>query len=119
MSNYVGSAKRGWFKTYLHSYVDGVLTKTLFDPGVVKLSLRNTTLGTEEVLTYGGTDPFDVQLTSSGSGSFEWYFVPLTPGYWEVKEEWQVTVGDQTLTVKGTPVGFWVEADPCAWVDRS
>jgi hypothetical protein len=109
---------KGQFDTKKNSYVAGVLTPALYDPPVVKLSLRNENAGTEEVLTYGGSDTYDSQLTRISVGLFEWWFTWPTIGVWFYNAEWTETIGGQTVTVKGFEGRIVVDPDPYTWADK-
>jgi hypothetical protein len=115
--HYVGTPRKGQSKTYKCSYVAGVLTPALYDAPITKISFRNTTLGTEEVLTYGGSDPFDSQFTRISVGLFEWWFTFATAGLWTINTDWSETINGQTVTVEGNEMSIRIIPDPRAWVD--
>ena len=117
MITYVGTPRKGRFQTYKNTYIAGVLTRALFDAPVTKLSLRNKTAGTEEVLTYGGSALYDSQLTRTGVGIFEWWFTFPAIGTWEINAEWTETISGQTVTVKGDQKSIAISLDPHTWAD--
>jgi hypothetical protein len=114
---YAGTPRRFRFLTYKFTYVAGVLTAALYDAPVTKLTFRNVTLGTEDTLTYGGTDPRDSQLTRAGVGTYEAWFTYTTAGNWNHSAEWIETISGVSVTIKGDIQRRIVRNDPLAWVD--
>jgi hypothetical protein len=115
--HYVGTPRKFQFWTYKETYVAGVLAPALFDAPVTKFSFVNTTTGTEETLTYGGTALYDLQLTRISVGYFELWFTFATVGIWNYNAEWSETISGQTVTVKGPTGSIRIEADPFTWAD--
>jgi hypothetical protein len=114
---YAGKAIRGCFWTYRHSYVLGVLTRALFDAPITQITFKNTTLRTEDTLTYGGTDPRDSQLTRGSVGYFEWWFTVPTSGIWQYNEQWIETISGSSVMVTGDIQRLLVDPEPLAWHD--
>jgi hypothetical protein len=118
MNDRVGGTKKGIFWTYQHTYVNGVLTKTLHDAAITQIAFIKPD-GSEDVLTYGGSDPRDSQLSRIAVGTFEWWYVTDVAGKWFLNERWSDTVSGSTVAVKGDPEPFLVASDPFGWVDKA
>lgn len=86
----------------------------LYNPQVVQVSLIKGD-GTEDTLTWGGTDPRDSQLLNISPGVFEYWYRFDVPGDWRVNERWTDQGG--AAEVKNRDLIVSITDDPHEWGD--
>lgn len=94
--------------------VDGVAT--LFDPDTVEVSFVNP-IGAEDVLTYGGVDDRDNQISKVSTGVYSAFYVPLIAGAWSVRARWEHTSGGVAVPCKSQEYQFTAVMDGHNYTD--
>lgn len=87
------------------------------DPEVVQVSLRKGD-GSEDLLTYGGSDPGDDIVTRTGEGSYAVKYTVDAVGTWRLRVRTGDTVAGEIQWRKSNEEVFAVLADEHAFVDR-
>jgi len=87
------------------------------DPGVVQVSLRKGD-GTEDVLTYGGSDPRDEQLVRTSEGAYSVRYTADVAGMWRLRVRTGDAVAGEIEWRKSNEEVLCVLPDEHAFVDR-
>lgn len=93
---------------------DGVMVP--YDPVALKVSFISPN-GTEYVLTYGGTDEGDDDLTRSSAGTYQARFIVNTAGTWKIRVLATEQSGSQQWPQKTPEKTFVVVADTHTFTD--
>jgi hypothetical protein len=86
----------------------------LHDPATLQVSFKKGD-ATEDVLTLGGVQPRDSQLTKLSTGVYRVDYKLDVLGDWLINERW--TDDGWGHPIKGRDMPITVIADPHAWVD--
>lgn len=74
----------------------------LFDPDTVEVSIVKGD-GSEELLTYGGTNPRDDLLTRASIGAYAFWITADVVGQWSILTRWTQATSDPACPLTMTP----------------
>ena len=95
----------------VQSFVCRDQNNELFDPPIVLASFLKVDINVEDVLRYGGTNPFDDHLTRVSTGYYSFWYSTDALGVWKVAARWIVppSGNEQPVMFTTDPLEFVVQ----------